>query len=44
VINGNDLLNLARDAGFIHNIRFPGRFRDSLAQSILEELRGVERG
>jgi ribonuclease D len=43
VIGGNDLLELAKDAGYIHNIRFPGRFRDSLVQSILEELRGVER-
>jgi ribonuclease D len=44
VINGNDLLNLARDAGYIYNVRFPGRFRDSLRQSILEELRNTERG
>ncbi len=44
IVNNSDLLNLARDAGYIHNIRFPGRFRDSLVQSILEELRGVERG
>jgi ribonuclease D len=44
VIGGDDLLNLARDAGYIHNIRFPGRLRDSLVQGILEELRGVGRG
>jgi ribonuclease D len=43
VISGDDLLQLAKDAGYIHNIRFPGRFRDSLKQSILEELRGVGR-
>jgi ribonuclease D len=44
VINSTDLLNLARDAGYIHNIRFPHRFKDSLVQSILEELRSTERG
>jgi ribonuclease D len=44
VISRTDLLNLARDAGYIHNIRFPRRFRDSLIQSILGELRGVGRG
>jgi len=44
VINTTDLLNLARDAGYIDKIRFPYRFRDSLIQSILEELRGAGRG
>jgi ribonuclease D len=44
VINATDLLNLARDAGYIDKIRFPYRFRGSLIQSIREELRGVERG
>ena len=44
VISGGDLLNLAMDAGYIHNIRFPHRFKDSLVQSILEELRNTERG
>jgi ribonuclease D len=44
VINGNDLLELAKDAGYIYNVRFPGRFRDSLRQSILDELRGITRG
>jgi ribonuclease D len=44
IVNNNDLLELAKDAGYIHNIRFSGRLRDSLVQSILEELRGVERG
>jgi ribonuclease D len=44
VISGGDLLNLARDAGYIHNIRFPRGFRDSLVQSILEELRNIHRG
>jgi ribonuclease D len=43
VISRTDLLNLARDAGYINNIRFPRRFRDSLIRSILEELRGVGR-
>lgn len=43
VINTNDLLNLARDAGYIDKIRFPYRFKDSLVQSILEELRNVGR-
>ena len=43
VISSSDLLNLARDAGYIHNIRFPSRLRDSLVQGILEELRGVQR-
>ena len=41
VINRTDLISLARDAGHINNINFPYRFRDSLIQSILEELRGV---
>jgi ribonuclease D len=44
IVSNGDLLNLARDAGHIHNIRFPNRFRDSLVQGILDELREVERG
>ena len=43
IISRTDLLNLARDAGHINNIRFPRRFRDSLIQSILQELRSVGR-
>jgi ribonuclease D len=44
VINSSDLINLAKDAGYIDKIRFPYRFSGSLIQSILEELRSTERG
>jgi len=43
VINSTDLLNLARDAGYLDKIRFPYRFSGSLIQSILEELRDAGR-
>ena len=44
VINTTDLLNLARDAGYIDNIRFPNRFKDDLVRGITEELKNVGRG
>lgn len=44
VIDTNNLLNLARDAGYIDKIRFTYRFKDALVQSMMEELRGVGRG
>ncbi len=44
VINRTDLLNLARDAGYLNQIRFPRRFSDSLIQNILQELRSAVRG
>jgi ribonuclease D len=43
VINSNDLLNLARDSGYIDKIRFPYRFQGTLIQSIREELRNILR-
>ena len=43
VINNNDLLNLARDAGYIDKMRFPYRFRDDLVRGIREELRNIGR-
>jgi ribonuclease D len=44
IINTADLLNLARDAGYIDNIRFPNRLKDDLVRGITEELRGIQRG
>jgi len=44
VINRTDLIDLARDAGYINQIRFPHRFSDSLIQNILQELKCAVRG
>jgi ribonuclease D len=44
IINNNDLLNLTKDAGYIHNIRFPSRLRDSLVKSLRAELEEAGRG
>jgi ribonuclease D len=43
IVNNADLLELARDAGYIHNIRFSNRLRDSLVQSLREDLVRVGR-
>lgn len=41
VINREDLINLAKDAGYLEKIKFPKRFSRELVQKILKELESV---